>query len=77
VFFFFFLNVKVNESWLMSNWRLLGLSYIRYTNLCASYVRSAVKEEFRGKIADRDARNINLLAWTAGNPTNVTIKRDL
>ncbi|GFS98306.1 probable RNA-directed DNA polymerase from transposon X-element [Trichonephila clavipes] len=50
----------------MSYWRQAGLSYLRFSALCAEHVRAALKKEFRTEIAQRVP--IKQTLWKEGKP---------
>ncbi len=50
-------------------WRAAGMSYVRYANLCASYVRGALKEPFKSAAAPREQVYFKHAAWKEGKPT--------
>eukprot|EP01110_Echinostelium_bisporum_P000023 TRINITY_DN10048_c0_g1_i1.p1 TRINITY_DN10048_c0_g1~~TRINITY_DN10048_c0_g1_i1.p1 ORF type:complete len:78 (+),score=21.13 TRINITY_DN10048_c0_g1_i1:32-235(+) len=53
-------------------WRAAGISYIRYSNMCATLLRQALKEPFKMESASRDTSAVNVVYWANGKE----VKRD-
>lgn len=48
-------------------WRLAGITYLRYTNMCAAHVRKALKESAKTEaIKSRDDGAFDAISWTHG-----------
>lgn len=50
----------------MSYWRAAGFSFVRYSNLCASVTRNALKEPLRTQAKNRDAVSLVIMPWVNG-----------
>ncbi|XP_075909129.1 ATP synthase F(1) complex subunit epsilon, mitochondrial-like [Petromyzon marinus] len=46
---------------MVAYWRQAGISYIRYSEICARVVRAVLKPEFRGEALKRTATTIRLV----------------
>ena len=51
-----------------SYWRVAGMSYLKYSNLCADMVRSSLKEPQRTKAKLREAIYYRAAVWKDGKP---------
>ena len=51
-----------------SYWRVAGMSYLKYSNLCADMVRSVLKEPMRGKAKVRETVYFRSAVWKDGKP---------
>ena len=51
-----------------SYWRVAGMSYLKYANLCADMVRSSLKEPQRTKAKLREAIYYRAAVWKDGKP---------
>ncbi|OSX75754.1 hypothetical protein BU14_0223s0027 [Porphyra umbilicalis] len=51
-------------------WRAAGVSYLRYCNLTADAVRSALKEQARKKTAAKVPFSMTKSTWEAGKPVS-------
>lgn len=51
-----------------SYWRVAGYSYLKYSELCAQMVRSALKEPLKSKSKSRDAVYFRSAQWQDGKP---------
>ena len=51
-----------------SYWRVAGMSYLKYANLCADMVRSSLKEPNRSKAKLREAVYYRAATWKDGKP---------
>uniref|UniRef100_F6Y5E2 ATP synthase F1 subunit epsilon n=1 Tax=Ciona intestinalis TaxID=7719 RepID=F6Y5E2_CIOIN len=49
-------------------WRQAGLTYIRYSRICAQAVRQALKPEFQDAAKMRDQRSVLTRKWENGKP---------
>jgi len=47
-------------------WRVAGMSYLRYCNLCAEHVRRAVKDEVKALAGRRAGWEVIRGEWEAG-----------
>jgi F-type H+-transporting ATPase subunit epsilon len=47
-------------------WRVAGLSYLAYANICVALARRAVKEPLKSKLLARDQPRVILQRWTKG-----------
>ncbi|KAK4538218.1 hypothetical protein CDCA_CDCA16G4243 [Cyanidium caldarium] len=53
-------------------WRVAGLSYLRYSNLCAEYLRRVLKEPARAKAMSRAGYVMVKAEWEGGKVKNRT-----
>ncbi len=51
-----------------SYWRVAGMSYLKYANLCADMVRSSLKEPTKTKAKLREAVYYRAATWKDGKP---------
>lgn len=51
-----------------SYWRVAGMSYLKYSNLCADMVRSSLKEPLKTKAKLREAVYFRAAIWRDGKP---------
>ena len=51
-----------------SYWRVAGMSYLKYANLCADMVRSSLKEPNKSKAKLREAVYYRASTWKDGKP---------
>ena len=49
-------------------WRVAGMSYLKYSNLCADLVRGALKPELRSKAKEREIVYFKEAIWKEGRP---------
>ncbi|KAG6509911.1 hypothetical protein ZIOFF_027918 [Zingiber officinale] len=49
-------------------WRAAGMTYISYSNICASLVRSCLKEPHRSNAANREKVHFAISKWSNGKP---------
>ncbi len=48
-------------------WRAAGFSYLRYANMCAAHVRSALKDQYRTPaVKSREDATFDAINWVAG-----------
>lgn len=47
-------------------WRVAGLTYLRYSNICADYVRRVLKEPARTKAMSRSGFSMVKSEWAGG-----------
>lgn len=52
----------------VADWRVAGMSYLKYSNLCADMVRSALKEAVKGKAKTREVIYYRSAQWKNGVP---------
>ncbi|XP_034289004.1 ATP synthase subunit epsilon, mitochondrial [Pantherophis guttatus] len=45
----------------MSYWRQAGLSYIRYSQICAKAVRAALKPQFKAEAEKASGSNVKII----------------
>jgi F-type H+-transporting ATPase subunit epsilon len=50
------------------DWRVAGMSYIKYSNLCADMVRAALKEPMKSKAKAREVIYYRSAVWKNGAP---------
>merc|ERR1712146_353434 len=51
-----------------SYWRVAGMSYLRYANLCADMVRASLKEPLKSQALKREVVFVKSTPWEAGKP---------
>lgn len=49
-------------------WRAAGVSYLRYSNLCADALRSALKKDAMKKATPKAPFSMTKSTWEAGKP---------
>ncbi|KAL0915406.1 hypothetical protein M5K25_015818 [Dendrobium thyrsiflorum] len=49
-------------------WRAAGMTYITYSNICASLVRSCLKEPYKSEAASREKVHFAVTKWVSGKP---------
>jgi len=49
-------------------WRVAGMSYLKYANLCADMVRAALKEPMKSNALKRETIFYRGTRWTEGKP---------
>ncbi|CAD5190849.1 unnamed protein product [Musa acuminata subsp. malaccensis] len=49
-------------------WRAAGMTYITYSNICASLVRSCLKEPYKSETSGREKVHFNVTKWANGKP---------
>lgn len=59
----------------MSSFKQLGISYLRYTNLCGIHTRSVLREPFRTQALERGSAHLKVEEWKDGNPTDVKTRK--
>lgn len=47
-------------------WRVAGMTYLKYANLCGDMVRAALKEPLKTKAAAREVVYFNSTPWASG-----------
>ncbi|KAI0502363.1 hypothetical protein KFK09_017311 [Dendrobium nobile] len=57
-------------------WRAAGMTYITYSNICASLVRSCLKEPYKSEAASREKVHFAVTKWVSGKPEKPTIRSD-
>ena len=60
-----------------SYWRVAGMSYLKYANLCADMVRSSLKEPLRTKAKLREAVYYRAAVWKDGKPEKQSARASL
>lgn len=51
-----------------ADWRVAGMSYLKYSNLCAEMVRAALKEPAKAKVKPREVIYFRSALWKNGQP---------
>ncbi|KAL4439950.1 hypothetical protein ABPG75_002951 [Micractinium tetrahymenae] len=54
-------------------WRVAGMTYLKYANLCADMVRAALKEPLKGKAKVRETIYFRQSLWKDGVPQKQVI----
>ncbi|XP_072970473.1 ATP synthase subunit epsilon, mitochondrial [Typha angustifolia] len=57
-------------------WRAAGMTYITYSNICASLVRSCLKEPYKTEAVSREKVHFALSKWADGKPEKPTVRSD-
>ncbi|XP_057966882.1 ATP synthase subunit epsilon, mitochondrial [Malania oleifera] len=57
-------------------WRSAGLTYVGYSNICASLVRNCLKEPHRAEALSREKVHFSISKWTDGKPQKPTLRSD-
>eukprot|EP00322_Chrysochromulina_rotalis_P016939 CAMPEP_0115847578 /NCGR_PEP_ID=MMETSP0287-20121206/10455_1 /TAXON_ID=412157 /ORGANISM="Chrysochromulina rotalis, Strain UIO044" /LENGTH=67 /DNA_ID=CAMNT_0003301417 /DNA_START=176 /DNA_END=379 /DNA_ORIENTATION=+ len=50
----------------MSTWKNVGMTYLKYADLCATHVRNALKEPAKSKAMTRSDMHARVQTWTEG-----------
>ena len=50
----------------MSTWKNVGMTYLKYADLCATHVRNALKEPAKAKALSRSDMRARVMVWTEG-----------
>ncbi|KAG9448826.1 hypothetical protein H6P81_008791 [Aristolochia fimbriata] len=57
-------------------WRAAGMTYISYSNICASLVRNCLKEPFKTEALTREKVHFAVAKWINGKPEKPTLRSD-
>ncbi|XP_020103450.1 ATP synthase subunit epsilon, mitochondrial-like [Ananas comosus] len=57
-------------------WRAAGMTYITYSNICASLLRSCLKEPYKADAASREKVHFAISKWAQGKPEKPVIRSD-
>ncbi|XP_068658218.1 ATP synthase subunit epsilon, mitochondrial [Aristolochia californica] len=57
-------------------WRAAGMTYISYSNICASLVRNCLKEPFKTEALTREKVHFAVAKWINGKPEKPTLRTD-
>ncbi|KAJ8459441.1 hypothetical protein OPV22_032367 [Ensete ventricosum] len=57
-------------------WRAAGMTYITYSNICASLVRGCLKEPYRSDAGAREKVHFAVSKWANGKPEKSSIRSD-
>ncbi|CAD5193157.1 unnamed protein product [Musa acuminata subsp. malaccensis] len=57
-------------------WRAAGMTYITYSNICASLVRGCLKEPYRSEAVSREKVHFIVSKWADGKPEKPSIRSD-
>ncbi|KAK9060553.1 hypothetical protein SSX86_021257 [Deinandra increscens subsp. villosa] len=49
-------------------WRSAGMTYISYSNICASLVRNCLKEPYKSEAISREKVHFSVSKWADGKP---------
>ncbi|ERN07205.1 hypothetical protein AMTR_s00019p00172990 [Amborella trichopoda] len=55
-------------------WRAAGMTYVRYSNICASLVRQCLKEPYRSESLSREKVHFSVSKWVDGKPEKPVIE---
>ncbi|CAN6855336.1 unnamed protein product [Brassica oleracea] len=55
-------------------WRAAGMTYIRYSNICANLVRNCLKEPLKAESMSREKVHFSLSKWADGKPQKPVYK---
>ncbi|KAK8936938.1 hypothetical protein KSP39_PZI012007 [Platanthera zijinensis] len=56
-------------------WRAAGMTYITYSNICASLLRNCLKEPYKSDAASREKVHFAVSKWGNGKPEKPNISR--
>ncbi|KAL4854434.1 ATP synthase subunit epsilon [Chlorella vulgaris] len=56
-----------------ADWRVAGMTYLKYSNLCADMVRAALKEPAKAKAKAREIIYFRQALWKDGQPQKQVI----
>ncbi|XP_042475224.1 ATP synthase subunit epsilon, mitochondrial-like [Macadamia integrifolia] len=57
-------------------WRAAGMTYISYSNICASLVRSCLKEPHKSEAINREKVHFAVSKWADGKAEKPTLRSD-
>ncbi|XP_077222707.1 ATP synthase epsilon chain [Tasmannia lanceolata] len=57
-------------------WRAAGMTYITYSNICASLLRNCLKEPHKSDALTREKVHFNVTKWVDGKPERPTLRSD-
>lgn len=57
-------------------WRAAGMTYITYSNICASLVRSCLKEPYKAEAMAREKVHFSVSKWAGGKPEKPVVRTD-
>ncbi|CAI0457231.1 unnamed protein product [Linum tenue] len=58
-------------------WRAAGMTYVSYSNKCASMVRSCLKEPHRTEALEREKVHFSISKWVDGKPEKPSIREEI
>ncbi|KAI6689775.1 hypothetical protein NL676_026603 [Syzygium grande] len=61
----------------MPFWRAAGMTYITYSNICASLVRNCLKEPHKSEALSREKVHFAISTWNQGKAEKPVIRSDL
>lgn len=50
----------------MSTWKNVGMTYLKYSDLCATHVRNALKEPMKSKAKALGDMHVRIMQWEGG-----------
>jgi len=50
----------------MSTWKNVGMTYLKYADLCATHVRNSLKEPAKSKAMARSDMHVRVMTWADG-----------
>ena len=50
----------------MSTWKNVGMTYLKYADLCATHLRNALKEPAKSKAFTRSDMHARVMVWEDG-----------
>ena len=50
----------------MSTWRHVGITYLKYADLCATHLRNCLKEPAKAKALSASQMHVRATPWEAG-----------
>ena len=50
----------------MSTWKNVGMTYLKYADLCATHVRNALKEPMKTKAQSLSDMHVRIMQWEGG-----------
>jgi len=58
--------MKSSVAGAMSTWKHVGMTYLKYADLCATHVRNALKEPMKTKAKEVSSMHARVTKWEAG-----------
>jgi len=71
--YIYLIHIMSSTAAASSYWRVAGMTYLKYSNVCADMVRSALKEPAKGVAKAREAIYFRSSVWKDGAPQQQVI----
>jgi F-type H+-transporting ATPase subunit epsilon len=60
----------------MSSWRSSGITFLKYSQLCAEHVRDALKEPMKAKKIAAEGMHVRMMKYEGGKRVSTTVIED-